>query len=325
VVSSDCEKLLLVSCVCIGIERMISRGIQFKVMYRTMEKIRALGKLAIGSLGRIQAQKTLERIRAIQNPDIDKIANAIDFALNRAPADKDQAWIDKLETLRESLNGDPTELTVTDFGSGSPVLTRTQETMASGVKSKTRVCDICKVGKPKFWALILFNLIRQLKPVKSLELGTCLGISASYQGAAKKLNGDGQLITMEGSNSLADIAEKNFEILGLENIRVVRGSFQSKLGYVLAEEAPFDFVFIDGHHDEKATIDYFESILPVLAAKAVIVFDDISWSPGMQRAWQQITRSDSTTFSVDLRTIGICYFDKNVKRESGLRFRNFYF
>ena len=68
-----------------------------------------------------------------------------------------------------------------------------------------------KGSKHYFWSLLLFKLIREFKPLNSVELGTCLGISGAYQAAAQKLNKSGRLITLEGAKSLASLAEKNLQ------------------------------------------------------------------------------------------------------------------
>ena len=49
---------------------------------------------------------------------------------------------------------------------------------------------------------------------------------------------------------------------------------------------------IDGHHDEQATIAYFEKFIPYLSKNSIIVFDDISWSDGMRRAWNTIEKNE---------------------------------
>ena len=41
---------------------------------------------------------------------------------------------------------------------------------------------------------ILFRLIRNLEPSSCVELGSCVGISASYQAGALSLNKKGQII-----------------------------------------------------------------------------------------------------------------------------------
>ena len=86
---------------------------------------------------------------------------------------------------------------------------------------------------------------------------------------------------------------------------MVPGRFADTLPGVLAELHPIDFAYIDGHHDEHATIEYFEMLRPHLAPTAVIVFDDIHWSPGMSRAWDVIRRAAAVTVAVDARRVGI--------------------
>jgi len=60
------------------------------------------------------------------------------------------------------------------------------------------------------------------------------------------------------------------------------------LPQVLRESAPFGFIFIDGHHEEQATLNYFEEIIPYAGQNAIFLFDDIYWSIGMNRADRRI-------------------------------------
>jgi len=41
------------------------------------------------------------------------------------------------------------------------------------------------------------------------------------------------------------------------------------------------------------------------AGEAVIIFDDISWSSGMQKAWTEIENDDRVAVTIDLRIMGI--------------------
>ena len=55
-----------------------------------------------------------------------------------------------------------------------------------------------------------------------------------------------------------------------------------------------------------ATINYFNRLLPFLAEKALIVFDDISWSNDMRDAWDILQKRDEFSEAIDLGIIGIC-------------------
>ena len=179
--------------------------------------------------------------------------------------------------------------------------------------------DACKTSKSHFWSFLLFKLIREFKPSTCLELGTALGISACYQAAALKLNQAGNLTTLEGADSLALLAKQHFQALGLDNVRVVIGRFQDTLDEVLNRQQPIDYAFIDGHHDEKATLDYFEQLAPFLSERAMLIFDDISWSEGMKRGWSAMEADSRVRISIDLETVGICIINNCMKRKQSCK------
>jgi len=231
------------------------------------------------------------------------VADGVASAVRNRLAEDEKAWIDRIEELRSLLNSSNEEIAVIDYGAGS---------ISNHINTPVRaenstVGYLCRMGsKPYFWAVLLFHLVRNHKPAVCLELGTSLGISGSYQAAALNLNGNGKLITIEGSPEIASRAAKHFNALGLKNVIGVQGLFDEKLPGVLSAYQPIDYVFIDGHHDEQATIRYFEQIYPFLSPRALLVFDDINWSAGMKKAWEKIIRDPRIGFSLDLHYPGIC-------------------
>jgi predicted O-methyltransferase YrrM len=140
-------------------------------------------------------------------------------------------------------------------------------------------------------------------------MGTAVGISAAYQAAALRLNGGGRFATLEGAPTLAEIARANLGELGLDTVDVVVGRFGATLPSVLAARRPLDYVFVDGHHDGEATVAYFEQLLPHLAPRAYLVFDDVAWSDGMRRAWERIALDPRVSMVVDLGAIGVAVVD----------------
>ena len=132
---------------------------------------------------------------------------------------------------------------------------------ASTVRAQSGICagaPPSPIAPPS----LLHKLLRKTKSVSCLELGTCLGISASYQAAALELNGAGRLITMEGAAPVAALAQQTVDKLGHGRVTIEVGRFQDTLDGVLAANKPFDYAFIDGHHDGPATVDYYNRILP---------------------------------------------------------------
>ena len=73
--------------------------------------------------------------------------------------------------------------------------------------------------------------------------------------------------------------------------------------------------FIDGNHNKKSTIEYFEIILKKSNNNTILVFDDIHWSNKMEDAWKYIKESKETTVTIDLFFIGIVFLDKKLSKE----------
>lgn len=177
--------------------------------------------------------------------------------------------------------------------------------LVPGHRSLT-IADACrKASKSATDAIVLFRLLRELRPLACLELGTNLGISGAYQAAALRLNGHGRLITLEGHKGRAQIAQETFDDLGLDDIVDLRvGRFDETLGGALADGV--DYAFVDGDHNEEPTLDYFERISAAATPGAVIVFDDIRWSDGMARAWERIVADERVATGVALERMGVC-------------------
>ena len=126
-------------------------------------------------------------------------------------------------------------------------------------------------------------------------------------------------MTLEGSLALAELAEDNLRNLGLHNAQVVAGQFWDGLKKIFGDNKPIDYVFIDGHHNKEATLFYFNSLVPHLSGRALVILDDISWSEGMRSAWNEITRNNMIKITLDLGAMGICIFDDRLQNKVFLR------
>ena len=132
------------------------------------------------------------------------------------------------------------------------------------------------------------------------------------------------MITIEGANEVAKIASRNFTKLGYVNYSLLGGRFKDVLAGILSNEQLFDLVFIDGHHDKKATKEYFEQLYPFLSDNPVLIFDDINWSEGMKQAWQEIHNDERIHCSFDLNKWGICLVDKSVRNSKRTTYKVVY-
>ncbi|MGE5313825.1 MAG: O-methyltransferase [Acidobacteriota bacterium] len=220
---------------------------------------------------------------------------------------EEAVWRERIESLRASMNRSDEMLEIADYGAQSPLKKLSDDEMYKGRVIVRRMGELCRSSsKPPKWSLFLFRLVRAFAPCTCIELGTCLGISGAYIGAALALNGKGRLITIEGAESLAKASRRNFDELGLPSIEVVPGRFQDVLPCVLESAKEIQMVFIDGHHDGPSTLRYFETIVPSLADNAIVIFDDIAWSKEMHEAWKALERHPRVRLSADMFDMGLC-------------------
>ncbi|MBI9053571.1 MAG: class I SAM-dependent methyltransferase [Bacteroidales bacterium] len=226
-------------------------------------------------------------------------------------SDEEMQALQTIIDLRSHYSETKDTVSISDYGFGSADDKRTEEQMLEGVVKTSQVSQVYKnASSSKKWGELMFRIIRAYKPLSCFELGTCLGISAAYGALALKLNNNGEFITLEGATELARIADKSLRKFKLDNFSIIEGKFQDNLPSLLKKYNDIDFVFIDGHHEEKATLNYFEMFYTSLNNPAIIIFDDINWSAGMNKAWQKIKNDVRINWTIDFYFRGVCYIDK---------------
>ncbi len=215
---------------------------------------------------------------------------------------------EKINLIRNKMERDNRVLNIIDLGAGSKKL-----------NNQRKVSDIAKTSvKKKKLAELIYRLVLHLKPVKIVELGTSLGITTSYLAIADAKN---QVYTIEGDPSIRKIALENFKELNLRNIKSIEGNFDDILPELLNELEEVHFAFIDGNHRKKATLRYFNALLPKMPNGGFLVFDDIYWSKEMTEAWNEIINSEKVTVTIDLFYMGIAFIRKEqVKEHFSIRF-----
>jgi predicted O-methyltransferase YrrM len=247
------------------------------------------------------AKRALKYLGESSHPKAKHITNAIRESKNEEVNSTDNEWFGKIETLRETLLKSSDVILRRDFGAGHAL---DIDDNPEPTVRKTTVGQLCKVaGTPSGQARLLYYLVKELQPKVCLELGTCLGISTAYQGAA--MHGQGKLLTIEGDAATAALARKNLFRWGLANVEVLSGSFSEVLPEALGFLKRIDYVLIDGHHDGEAMKEYFALIHPWLSKNACVVFDDIDWSAGMRKAWKEMQEQYTFGLAVDLGRVGI--------------------
>lgn len=218
-----------------------------------------------------------------------------DFIIHVLNDRKVYAEYAQVEAARRRLREDQRVLKVDDLGAGS---------VKSNLVERS-VGDIAKhAAKPAKYGQLLYRMVKYYQPDAILELGTSLGITTRYLSLAKP---SARLITMEGASAIASVAEEGIKAEGLANVQLHRGNFDTELPVVLQTFKP-DFVFVDGNHRMKPTVEYFEQLVSIAGNDTIIVFDDIHWSGQMEEAWSYIKAHPATRCSIDLFFIGIVLF-----------------
>ena len=258
------------------------------------------------------SKKNLSLMKSSNHELIKKLASVLEAVLLYKFTNDETEWFSKVESLRSNLLSSTEVVPIVDYGPGHKGTSRSDEEMNKGVVGQSSVGEMCrKVSSPSVYCRLLFKIVHDFKVQRGIELGTALGISCSYQSAGMALNNAGQFVTCEGSPAVAAIADKNLKSLGLNRTRVVQGRFHDTYEDVLTSQKPVDYTFIDGHHDEFATVNYFEQLIPHLAQNAIVVFDDIDWSDGMKRAWKKITTMKGIIATVTLKNLGIVITERD--------------
>ncbi len=217
-----------------------------------------------------------------------------------------------LKSYRKSLLENKNTIEVTDFGVGSRVF-----------KSNTR--EISKIAQtagitPKN-AELLFRIVYYFQPKSILEIGTSLGLATSALSLGNK---NSNIITLEGCPNTMATAKKMFQVSSFKfpnnNVEFVNTEFNLYFENFKPETLNlkpqiFDLVYFDGNHSKKATLDYFEALLPTISNDSVWIFDDIHWSADMEEAWEIIKNHPKVSVTIDTFQWGIVFYRAEQEKE----------
>ena len=201
----------------------------------------------------------------------------------------------KAEKFRSFLIKNNNSIEELDFGTGNKKQQKIAKIAQSSLKSRKEY-------------LFLANLCHYLKPERTLELGTCFGLSTSYlkEGATKT-----QLTTLEGNPNRLAMARTLLS--EYDNINIIEGNIDLTLEETLKKQ--YDLIYIDANHTEEATIRYYELIKNSNKGNLCIVFDDIYYSQGMNRAWKYIKKDQNEAVSLDFYHFGLVFFRKEMLKQ----------
>ena len=117
----------------------------------------------------------------------------------------------------------------------------------------------------------LCKLIKDEKPQKILEIGTCIG----YSGILMLENSENStLITIEKDENKVLEAKKNFEQAKLSGrVEIINADAKEYIKQLEKQQEKFDFIFLDGPKGQY--INYLPVLKKLLSVNGILVADDI--------------------------------------------------
>lgn len=120
----------------------------------------------------------------------------------------------------------------------------------------------------------LYNIVKETKPNKILEIGTAVGYSAMLMLSA---NPEATVVTIEHDHDKVIEAKENFKKAGYENrAKVIEGDCLEELALLVASDdfnQHFDFCFIDGPKAQYLNI--YNAIESLMKKGSTIVADNV--------------------------------------------------
>lgn len=117
-------------------------------------------------------------------------------------------------------------------------------------------------------ANFLYFIVSILKPKNILEIGTAIGYSSILM--AKASNYKSNIITIESSKDMYDIALENYSKFNVNNVIIKLGKAQEILGNI---NNKFDFVFLDA--SKSHYLEFYRLIKKLLSDNYILVADNV--------------------------------------------------
>lgn len=188
------------------------------------------------------------------------------------------------------------------------------DTQGAGSKRKNTFAQIKQYAtnartKGKYWTL-LYKISTHYKPTRILELGTNFGFGSL---AFSLGHPSAEIDTVEGSNILYEINQKNFKNFSNHKIEFHRNTFDTF--FDTKPQTKYDLIFIDGDHTSEKLFKHLKKAIEYAHNETFILIDDIRWSGDMYDAWEQITADKRFNLTIDLFKLGIILLKENKEKE----------
>ena len=194
-----------------------------------------------------------------------------------------------LKHLISRLQNDSRSIEIDDHGVGSKKMSNTRKIRSILKNSSSKG----KYGK------LLYRISKHYRPENILELGTSLGIGTTQMSLGSP---ESIITTVEGCANTLAIARDNFKFTHINPIST-HDTFEHFLKQSSTKH--YDLVFVDGHHDGGALLQYMKQLEALTHDETLFIIDDIRWSESMLNAWNELRNNEKYHLSMDLFRMGI--------------------
>jgi predicted O-methyltransferase YrrM len=205
-----------------------------------------------------------------------------------------------VEQYRKNLLEIDDSIKVTDFGTGSKKLKN----------SARKICDIAATsGTTKDYGIFFQKLIQSFNSKCVLELGTSLGIGTLYFAtSSKEIN----VTSIEACPKIHNFTRSLFEQNAIDNINLINDDFDSVFDNNKLAGKKFDLVYIDGNHNSKSLLKYYDYIEKnLIKEKCIFIIDDINWSTDMYKGWKSLCKRNEDSCKLYFFRMGIIFKNFN--------------
>lgn len=204
----------------------------------------------------------------------------------------------EIELKRKKILSDSTPIVYQDLKNKKTIST----TIAKAAKGS--------LSSSKF-STFLRLLIDYLGISTVLETGTSFGINTAYL-AKSKAN---HIVTIEGNESISDVAQKTFKELYLDSkITQLTGNLYANFETAISRYQP-ELIFLDADH-RKSSIDFSLDVIKKNFSKVkCIIIHDIYWSRDMNAGWKAIVRDPEFPLTVDIFQAGLIFTDLSIEKQ----------
>ena len=230
----------------------------------------------------IQYQWIAKNRHGIHSPFVYDLSDKC-FKIKREKADEIL-----LKEFESKLKSDNTKIHIQDFGVGSQKM-----------GSERSINQIYKNSSSKGkYGKLLYQLNRYFEFNHVLEFGTSLGIGTLNLHLG---NPTSKITSLEACPETYQFTSS--QLKPFQNIQLINQTFEHFLNE--SQNQIFDFVFIDGHHDGDALLQYLEKLNPFTHSETIFLLDDIRWSQSMFDAWNKIKEDINYNLTIDLFRMGL--------------------